>query len=259
MLIDSHCHLDFPELLGDIDGVLRRAREAGVGEMLTICTRLDRFAAVHELAIAHESMWCSVGVHPHEANEASTELTTALVKAAREPKVVAIGETGLDYYHENSARDTQRETFRHHIDAARETGLPVVIHSRDADDDMAELLSENMKRGTFHGVIHCFTSSQRLAETALNLGLYISFSGIVTFKNATAIRDVARAVPVNRLLIETDSPYLAPVPHRGKPNEPAFIADTAAFMGDLLGISLDALAALTTQNFRDLFSKAQRH
>lgn len=259
MLIDSHCHLDFPELLGDIDGVLRRAREVGVGEMLTICTRLDRFAAVHELATAHDSMWCSVGVHPHEANEASTELTAALVEAAKEPKVVAIGETGLDYYYEHSARDAQRETFRHHIDAARETGLPVVIHSRDADDDMAELLSKNMKRGTFSGVIHCFTSSQRLAETALNLGLYISFSGIVTFKNATAIRDVARAVPLNRLLIETDSPYLAPVPHRGKPNEPAFVADTAAFMGDLLGISVDALAALTTQNFRNLFSKAQRY
>ena len=259
MLIDSHCHLDFPELLGDIDGVLLRAREAGVSEMLTICTRLDQFPALHELASAHESLWCSVGVHPHEADEAGTELTSALLEAAKEPKVVAIGETGLDYYYEHSARDAQRESFRHHIDAARETGLPVVIHSRDADDDMANILLENMKRGKFRGVIHCFTSGQRLAETALTLGLYISFSGIITFKNATAIRDVACAVPANRLLLETDAPYLAPVPHRGKANEPAFVADTAAFMGDLLGISLDALAALTTQNFRNLFSKAQRY
>ncbi len=256
MLIDSHCHLDFPELLGDLGGGVRRAREADVGEMLSICTRLDRFAALRELVAAHESIWCSVGVHPHEADEADTELTAALLEAAKDPKVVAIGETGLDYYYKHSAREAQCESFRHHIDVARETALPVVIHSRDADDDMADLLSENMKRGAFCGVIHCFTSSQRLAETALEFGLYISFSGIVTFKNATAIRDVARTVPPNRLLIETDSPYLAPVPHRGRTNEPSFVAHTAAFMADLLGMSLDSLAALTTQNFRNLFSKA---
>ncbi len=257
MLIDSHCHLDFPELRDDIDDVLRRAREVGVGEMLAICTRLDRFAALQDLVAGHASLWCSVGVHPHEVQEAGVELSAALLELVRDPKVVAIGETGLDYYYEHSPRDAQRHSFQHHIAAARESGLPVVIHSRDADDDMAEILAEETRVGPFGGVVHCFTASQQLADTALSLGLYISFSGIVTFKNAADIRDVARAVPAERLLIETDSPYLAPVPHRGKRNEPAFVADTASFLADLRGISVEALAALTTQNFRTLFSKAR--
>ena len=257
MLVDSHCHLDFPELRDDLDGVLRRARAAGVGEMLAICTRLDRFAALRELVAGHDALWCSVGVHPHEAGDAGIESPAVLLAAARQPKVVAIGETGLDYHYDHSPREVQRRGFRHHIAAARESGLPLVIHSRDADEDMAAMLAEEAKAGAFAGVIHCFTAGRRLAETALSLGLYISFSGIVTFKNAAPIRDIARQVPAERLLIETDSPYLAPVPHRGKRNEPAFVADVASFVADLRDMSVEALAALTTRNFRTLFAKAR--
>ena len=248
MLVDSHCHLDFPGLRDDLDGVLRRARAAGVGEMLAICTRLDRFAALRELVAGRDALWCSVGVHPHEAGEGGVESPAALLAAARHPEVVAIGETGLDYHYEHSPRDVQRRCFRHHVAAARESGLPLVIHSRDADEDMAAMLAEEAKAGAFGGVIHCFTAGERLAETALSLGLYISFSGIVTFKNAAHIRDIAR---------ETDSPYLAPVPHRGKRNEPAFVADVAAFVADLRGMSAAALAALTTRNFRALFARTR--
>lgn len=257
MLVDSHCHLDFPGLRDDLDGVLRRARAAGVGEMLAICTRLDRFAALRELVAGHDALWCSVGVHPHEAGDAGIESPAALLAAACHPEVVAIGETGLDYHYDHSPREIQRRGFRHHIAAARESGLPLVIHSRDADEDMAAMLAEEMKAGAFSGVIHCFTAGRRLAETALSLGLYISFSGIVTFKNAAPIRDIARQVPAERLLIETDSPYLAPVPHRGKRNEPAFVADVASFMADLRDMSVEALAALTTRNFRTLFAKTR--
>ena len=257
MLIDSHCHLDVPELQADIDGVLCRAAAAGVSEMLAICTRLDRFPSVRDLAVANDQLWCSVGVHPHDAGEAGVDSPTPLLAAADHPKVVAIGETGLDFYYENSSRDSQQSSFRHHIAAARTSGLPVVIHSRDADDEMSKILSQESDVGAFSGVIHCFTASRQLAELALSLGLYISFSGIVTFKNADDIRDVARMVPLDRLLIETDAPYLAPVPYRGKCNEPAFVAETAAFVAGLRDISVVELAATTTSNFRALFRKTQ--
>ena len=257
MLIDSHCHLDFPELQGDIEGVLRRARAAGVSEMLAICTRLDRFPGIKELAEANDQLWCSVGVHPHDAGEVGVDSPVPLLAAAEHPRVVAIGETGLDFYYEKSSPSAQESSFRHHLAAARTSGLPVVIHSRDADDEMASILKEEAERGAFSGVIHCFTAGRALAETALSLGLYISFSGIVTFKNAGDIRDIARTVPIDRLLIETDAPYLAPVPHRGKCNEPAFVADTAAFVAELRGLSVAELAATTTANFRALFRKTR--
>ena len=257
MLIDSHCHLDFPELQADFDGVLRRARAAGVSEMLAICTRLDRFPNIRHLAEANDQLWCSVGVHPHDAGEVGVESPDPLLAATAHPKVVAIGETGLDFFYEHSSRSAQESSFRHHIAAARTSGLPVVIHSRDADDEMAAILRTESERGAFGGVIHCFTASQALAETALSLGLFISFSGIVTFKNADDIRAVAQMVPADQLLIETDAPYLAPVPHRGRCNEPAFVADTAAFVAELRGMSVADLAATTTANFRALFRKTQ--
>jgi TatD DNase family protein len=257
MLVDSHCHLDFPELIADIDGVLERANAAGVVEMLAICTRLDRFPDILELAATDDRLWCSVGVHPHEADDAGVESPEVLLAEVDHAKVVAIGETGLDFYYETSSREAQQRSFRHHISAARTSGLPIVIHSRDADDEMAAILTQEMEQGAFGGVIHCFTASQRLAEVALSLGLYISFSGIVTFKNAQDIRDVAQMVPIDRLLIETDAPYLAPIPHRGKCNEPAFVADTAAYVAGLRGINRDALAEVTTRNFHTLFEKTR--
>ncbi len=257
MLVDSHCHLDFPELIDDIGGVLARAKTAGVGEMLAICTRLDRFPGVLKLATSDDRLWCSVGVHPHDADDAGVESAAVLLACVDHAKVVAIGETGLDFYYETSSRASQQISFRHHIAAARTSGLPIVIHSRDADDEMAAILTQEMANGAFSGVIHCFTASQGLAEIALSLGLYISFSGIVTFKNAQDIRDVAQMVPIDRLLIETDAPYLAPVPHRGKRNEPAFVAETAAYVAGLRGMSHDALAEVTTRNFHALFEKTR--
>ena len=255
MLVDSHCHLDFPGLIDDIGGVLERADAAGVVEMLAICTRLDRFSGVRDLASADDRIWCSIGVHPHDADDAGVEHPDALLVAVDHPKVVAIGETGLDYYYETSSRAAQLSSFRHHIAAARTSGLPIVIHSRDADDDMADVLSQEMEKGAFSGVIHCFTASRQLADVALSLGLYISISGVVTFKNADDIREIARMVPIDRLLIETDAPYLAPVPHRGKSNEPAFVAETAAYVADLRELGLTELANKTTQNFHTLFAK----
>ena len=255
MLVDSHCHLDFPGLIDDIGGVLERADAAGVAEMLAICTRLDRFSGVRDLANAADRIWCSIGVHPHDADDAGVADPDALLVAVDHPKVVAIGETGLDYYYETCSRAAQLSSFRHHIAAARTSGLPIVIHSRDADDDMADVLSQEMEKGAFSGVIHCFTASRQLADVALSLGLYISISGIVTFKNADDIREIARMVPIDRLLIETDAPYLAPVPHRGKSNEPAFVAETAAYVADLRELGLAELANKTTQNFHTLFEK----
>ena len=255
MLVDSHCHLDFPGLIDDIGGVLERADAAGVAEMLAICTRLDRFSGVRDLASAADRIWCSIGVHPHDADDAGVADPDALLVAVDHPKVVAIGETGLDYYYETCSRAAQLSSFRHHIAAARTSGLPIVIHSRDADDDMADVLSQEMEKGAFSGVIHCFTASRQLADVALSLGLYISISGIVTFKNADDIREIARMVPIDRLLIETDAPYLAPVPHRGKSNEPAFVAETAAYVADLRELGLAELANKTTQNFHTLFEK----
>ncbi len=255
MLVDSHCHLDFPEYEGKVEDVLARARAAGVGVCVSIGTELKRFPGVKAVAEAHANVWCSVGVHPHEAEKELLDDEAALVAEAAHPKVVAIGETGLDYYYEHSPRAPQQENFRSHIAAARRTGLPVIVHTRDADDDTIDILREEMAKGAFTGLIHCFTGTQKLADAALELGLYISVSGIATFKNSTPLRDVIKSVPLDRLLVETDAPYLAPVPHRGKTNEPSFVVHTAAMLAELKGVSEKELAAATTANFFRLFSK----
>lgn len=257
MLIDSHCHLDFPDFAQDFDGVLARAEEAGIGAMVTISTEMAKFPAVRAIAEAHEHIFCSVGVHPHEAeNDPGTKLDQ-LLEAAKHPKVVGIGETGLDFFYDHSPRDIQADLFRVHIAAARETGLPIIIHTRDADDETIDILKDEHAKGAFPGVIHCFTAGPRLAQTAIELGLYISMSGIVTFKKADELRDTLKNhVPIDRLLVETDSPYLAPVPKRGKRNEPAFTRHTADFLSDFLGVVPEVLERQTTENFMRLFSKA---
>ena len=255
MLVDSHCHLDFPDYAGKVDEVLDRARAAGVGVCVSIGTELKRFPGVKAVAERFADVWCSVGVHPHESEKELLDDAAALIAEAAHPKVVAIGETGLDYYYEHSPRDPQRRNFRSHIAAARTTGLPVIVHTRDADDDTIAILREEMAKGAFTGLIHCFTGTQRLAEAALEMGLYISVSGIATFKNSGALRDVIAGVPLDRLLVETDAPYLAPVPHRGKTNEPAFVVHTANMLAELKGVTPDELAAATTGNFFRLFTK----
>lgn len=258
MLVDSHCHLDFPDYAGKVDDVLARARSAGVGVCVSIGTELKRFPGVKAVAEAHADVWCSVGVHPHESEKELLDDEAALVAEAAHPKVVAVGETGLDYYYEHSPRQPQQANFRSHIAAARRTRLPVIVHTRDADDDTITILREEMAKGPFTGLIHCFTGTQKLADAALEMGLYISVSGIATFKNSSALRDVIKSVPLDRLLVETDAPYLAPVPHRGKTNEPAFVVHTAAMLAELKGVSETELAATTTENFFRLFSKVVR-
>ncbi len=257
-LVDSHCHLDFPDYAGNVDAVVERARAAGVGVCVSIGTELARFPGVKAVAEKFPHVWCTVGVHPHEAEKELLDDEAALLREAVHPKVVGIGETGLDYYYEHSPREQQRSNFRSHISAGRKTGLPVIVHTRDADDDTIEILRDEMGKGGFTGLIHCFTGTQRLADAALEMGLYISVSGIATFKNSTALRDVIKTVPLDRLLVETDAPYLAPVPHRGKTNEPAFVVHTANMLAELKGITPSELAATTTENFFRLFSKVQR-
>ena len=257
MLIDSHCHLDFPDFKDDLEKVVSRAHEAGVGHFLTICTHITKFDRVRAIAAQFENMHCTLGIHPHEAaNEPKIDTTKLTDIAATDPKVVAFGETGLDFFYEHSPRDTQERQFRVHIEASREANLPVVIHTRDADAEMARILEDEMKKGPFTGVIHCFSSSRELAEKAIELGLYISLSGILTFNKAQELRETAKIIPLKRLLVETDSPYLAPVPKRGKRNEPAFVAHTAACVADLLGMKLEDLAQETSENFFRLFQKA---
>jgi TatD DNase family protein len=256
MFIDSHCHLNYKGLVEDQAGVLVRARAAGVDAMLNISTRASEWDDVLGAAEREPDVWASVGVHPHDADTHEDVETQTLVERTRHPRVVGIGESGLDFYYDKSDRDRQRASFRAHIAAARETGLPIIVHTRDAEDDTHRILAEEMDAGAFTGVIHCFTASADFARKALDLGLYISISGIVTFKNARDLQDTARTLPADRLLIETDSPFLAPVPHRGKPCEPAFVADTARFLADLRGEPLEALAASTSANFRTLFAKA---
>lgn len=256
-LVDSHCHLDFPALAGQRDEVIGRARAAGVGVMLTIGTTLSAFDGVRAVAEAHEGIYCSVGVHPHEA-EAEPDIQAEMLLAhAGHPKVVAFGETGLDYFYEHAPREAQKANFRAHIEAARTAGLPVIVHTRDADEDTEALLTEERRKGAFTGVLHCFTSGERLARAAIDLGFYISFSGIVTFKKTEALQAIARELPLERILVETDAPYLAPIPHRGKTNEPAFVAHTAAKMAELRGIPVGELTAATTANFHRLFAKAR--
>ena len=258
MLVDSHCHLDFPEFAPELDAVVARARAAGVGRMVTICTRISKFDQVLKVAERFDDICCTVGVHPHEAAKEQGEDTARIVEIARNPKVVGIGETGLDYYYEHSPRDRQAASFRAHIAAARQTGLPLIVHTRDADDDMAAILAEEMGKGAFTGVLHCFSSSRQLAEKAVEMGLYISLSGILTFKKADALRATAKAVPLDRLLVETDAPYLAPVPMRGKRNEPAFVAHTAAAVAELRGMTPADLASRTTENFFRLFTRVPK-
>jgi TatD DNase family protein len=256
MLIDSHCHLDFPELAADREGVLARAHAAGVDGMVTISTRVRRFDEITAIAEAHPEVWCSVGTHPHHADEELDVEVDDLVRLAAHPRCVAIGEAGLDYFYDNAPREAQATGFRRHIAAARITGLPLVIHSRAADEDTAAILEEEAGQGPFPFVLHCFAGGPELARRGLALGGYVSFSGLATFKNAEEIRDVAGWVPADRYLIETDAPYLAPVPHRGKPNEPAFVRHTAERLADVRGIPLEQLGAETTANFARLFAKA---
>jgi TatD DNase family protein len=257
MLVDSHCHLDFPDFAPDRADVLARARNAGVGLMVTIGTRLSKFAEVRAIAESDPALYCSVGVHPHEAEKEGVGDPAPLLDAAQHPKVVGIGETGLDYFYKHSAPEAQARSFRAHIAAARESGLPLIVHARDADVDTIRILADEHRAGAFPGVIHCFTASRDLADHAVALGLYISFSGILTFKNARDIQETARALPLERILVETDAPYLAPMPNRGKRNEPAYVAHTAAFLAKLRGETAERIADATTENFFRLFRKVR--
>ena len=256
MLIDSHCHLNYPGLVDDQQGALARARAAGVTGFLNISTRQREWAEIVALAERETDVWASVGIHPHEADGHADLGAEALLTAAEHPRVIAIGETGLDYYYDHSDRATQQALLRVHIAVARETGLPLIVHTRDAEDDTAQILAEEMARGAFPALIHCFTASAGLGARMIELGLTISLSGIVTFKNAKDLQAFAREIPADQLLVETDAPFLAPVPHRGRPCEPAFVADTARFVADLRDIAPEALAASTSTNFFKLFAKA---
>ena len=255
-LIDSHCHLNYEGLAERQDEVLENARQRGVGGFLNISTRQAEWSDVVAVAERNPDVWASVGVHPHEADAHPDLGAAALVDGSNHPRVVAIGECGLDYHYDNSERGAQRERFRAHIDAARQTGLPLIVHTREAETDTAEMLSNAVREGGVTGVLHCFTGTAELARKALDLGFLISLSGIVTFKNARELQDTAKWLPADRMLVETDSPFLAPVPHRGQVCEPAFVADTAAFVADLRGEAPEQLAEATTANFFKLFSKA---
>lgn len=258
MLIDSHCHLQYKGLVDDQTAVLDRAREAGVGGFLNISTRQSEWNDVIATAAREADVWASVGIHPHEADQHADLGADALRRATDHPRVIAIGETGLDYYYDKSDRRVQRDLFRMHIGVARDTGLPLVIHTRDAEEDTLEILRDEMSKGAFPALIHCFTASAGFGRSVLELGLTISLSGIVTFKNAAELQEIAREIPDDRLLVETDSPFLAPVPHRGKSCEPAFVRDTAAFVADLRGVTLEKLTEQTSHNFFALFSKARK-
>jgi TatD DNase family protein len=256
-LIDSHCHLNYAGLAERQEEVLASARARGVQGFLNISTRQSEWGEVVGAAERHPNVWASIGVHPHEADAHPDLGAAALIEAAAHPRVIAIGECGLDYYYDKSDRSAQRERFLAHIEAARATGLPLVVHTRDAEDDTSEILTREVGKGGVTGVLHCFTGSKALADTALELGFAISISGIVTFKNAKDLQETAKTIPQDRLLVETDSPFLAPVPHRGQTCEPAFVADTAAFLSDLRDEPIEELAAATTANFFRLFGKAQ--
>lgn len=257
-LVDSHCHLDFLDFETELDEVVTRAKDAGVGLMVTICTRVRCFERVYAIAERYDSVFCSVGTHPHNASGERDVSLEDIVGLADKPKVVAIGEAGLDYHYQHSTAEDQKAVFRRHIDAARATGLPLVIHSREAEEDTAAILEEEMGKGAFGAVLHCYTSGPRLARRGLALGLYVSFSGVLTFKKSDELREIAAGVPMDRLLVETDAPYLAPVPKRGKRNEPAFIRHTARVLADVKGVSEDDIARATTENFLRLFSRVPR-
>jgi TatD DNase family protein len=258
MLVDSHCHLDFPDFAAELDAVVIRARGAGIGRMVTISTRVKRHAQVLSIAERFDDVFCSVGTHPHNAHEELDIDSQQLIDIARHPKVVAIGEAGLDYHYDNSPREAQEQSFRAHIAAARTTGLPLVIHSREADDDMARILEEESGKGAFPAVLHCFTGGRDLAMRAIALGHYVSFTGILTFKNSQSLRDIAAELPPDRVLVETDAPYLAPLPYRGKRCEPSYVVETAKVLAQTRGVSADDIARQTTENFFRLFGKVAR-
>jgi len=258
MLVDSHCHLDFPDFAEERDAIVARAVSDGVKTMVTISTRVRRFDAIRSIAETYPDVWCSVGTHPHNAGEEDGIPADELVALSQHPKCVAIGEAGLDYFYDKAPRDAQARGLRVHIDAARRTGLPLVIHARDADDDMAAILTEETGKGAFPFVLHCFSSGADLARTGIKLGGYVSFSGILAFKNSDALRAIAAELPADRLLVETDAPYLAPPPFRGKRNEPAYVRHTARVLASTIGVTEADVERLTTDNFFRLFSKAQR-
>ena len=257
-IVDSHCHLDFDSLSNDLDGVMQRAADAGVHLMVTIGTRVKAFQRLLDIAGTHEPVFCSVGTHPHNAAQETDVTADDLVELAQHPKVVAIGEAGLDYHYDNSPRDVQAIGFRTHIEAARRTGLPLVIHSRSAESDTARILQEEMEQEPFKPLLHCFSSNETLARAGIELGAYFSFSGILTFKNAVEIHKAAQNVPEDRLLVETDAPYLAPVPFRGKPNEPSYVVHTLRKLAELRGVSEGHMARVTSDNFFRLFDKVPR-
>jgi TatD DNase family protein len=258
MLVDTHCHLDFPDFAPERDAVVARARAAGVARFVTISTHVTKFAQIAEIAEAYDDVFCTVGTHPNHALDEAEASPEALVAAARHPKCVAFGEAGLDYHYNHAPKETAHRVFRNHIAAARLAGMPLVIHTRDADEDCAAILREEMGQGAFTALLHCFTATQALADAAVELGLYISFSGVLTFKNSHALREVARSVPLDRLLVETDAPFLAPTPHRGKRNEPAYVKDTARVLAEVKGVSEAEIATATTRNALRLFSKMTR-
>ena len=255
MLFDSHCHLDFPDFAGVLDAVIARAQAAGVARIVTISTRIKRHAEVLAIAERFPDVYCSVGTHPHNAHEELDIGLDALIEHSHHPKVVAIGEAGLDYHYDHSPRDAQERSFRNHIAAARDTGLPLVIHSREANNDMARMLEEEIGKGAFPAVLHCFTGTRELAQGAIALGLFISFTGILTFKKSDELRTIAQSLPADRILVETDAPYLAPGRHRGRRNEPAFVVETAKVLAETRGVSPDEIARQTTENFFRLFRK----
>lgn len=258
MLVDSHCHLDFDVFDEDRADTIRRAKDAGVGTMVTICTRVTRFDDILRIAESDPNIWCSVGIHPHQADEEPRISVDDLVSHTRNPKVVGVGETGLDYYYDNSPRDVQKTSFRTHIAAARATGLPLIVHTREADADMANILEEEMGKGAYRGVLHCFSSGVDLARRALDIGFYISLSGIVTFKNAQNLQNIVEDVPLERILVETDAPFLAPIPNRGRRNEPSFVVHTATKVAEIKNIHFNELSSISTNNFFHLFNKAER-
>jgi len=255
MLVDSHCHLDFPDFAAELDAVVARARAAGVRRLVTISTRVKKHTHLIAIAERFPEVFCSVGTHPHHADEELDVDAEALAAIARHPKVVAIGEAGLDYHYDTGPRDNQAKSFRQHIAAARQTGLPLVIHAREADADMAQILKDEMKQGAFAAVLHCYTGGRDLAFTAVDLGHYVGFTGILTFKNSEGLREIAKALPADRILVETDSPYLAPVPYRGKRCEPAYVTETAKMLASVRGVSPVEIARQTTENFYRLFNK----
>ena len=258
MLVDHHCHLDFPAFAGDLDSIVGRARAAGVGMLVSISTRIRRFDGLRAIAERYPHVFCSIGTHPHHAHEELDISAAELIERARHPKVIAIGEAGLDYHYDFSPRDAQEQGLRTHIAAARETGLPLVIHCRESDADMARILTEESRDGAFAAVLHCFTGGRELALAGIDLGFYVSFSGILTFKRSDDLRAIAAELPTDRILVETDAPYLAPGLWRGKRNEPAYVAETAHVLAQTRGVSAEEIARQTTENFFRLFAKAPR-